>query len=125
MKRINNKKILCFDLDNVICITDKSHNYSKSKPNLKVIKFINSLFLKKNYIIKIYTARGMGKFDGNLKKVKTKYEKLTKLQLRKWKLKYHELVMGKISYDLFVDDKAFGFKKNWIIDYKKKLLKLN
>ena len=61
----------------------------------------------------------MGKFDGNLKKVKTKYEKLTKLQLRKWKLKYHELVMGKISYDLFVDDKAFGFKKNWIIDYKK------
>jgi hypothetical protein len=22
--------------------------------------------------------------------------------------------MGKPSYDLFVDDKAYGFKKNWI-----------
>jgi hypothetical protein len=122
---MNNKKILCFDLDNVICITDKYHDYNNSKPNLEVIKFINSLFLKRNYIIKIYTARGMGKFNGNLKKVKTKYEKLTKLQLKRWKLKYHELVMGKISYDLFIDDKAFGFKKNWIKDYKKKLLKLN
>jgi hypothetical protein len=31
------KKIICFDLDNVICITKKNY-YLKSKPKKKVIK---------------------------------------------------------------------------------------
>ncbi len=115
------KKILCFDLDNVICFTDKDRNYENSKPNFKVINFINSLSLKKKYKIKIYTARGMGKYHGNLKKVKKKYLDLTKNQLEKWGLEYDELILGKVSYDLFVDDKALGFSKNWISKLKKKL----
>ena len=39
--------------------------------------------------------------------------KLTKYQLNKWKLKYHKLIMGKPSYDIFIDDKNLSFKKNW------------
>ena len=62
------KKIICFDLDNVICNTKKNY-YSKSTPKKNVIKIINELY-KKNYKIKIFTARGMGTYKGNLKMVK-------------------------------------------------------
>ena len=47
--------------------------------------------------------------------------KLTKKQLKKWNLKYHKLIMGKPSYDVFVDDKNFEFSKNWLIKFKKKI----
>ena len=40
-----NKKVICFDIDGVICITHKS-NYKNSKPNVKVIKIINKLYKK-------------------------------------------------------------------------------
>ena len=112
-------KSICFDLDNVICKTINK-NYKKSKPNYSAIKIINLLY-KKNYFIKIYTARGMGKFNGNIKLVKKNYSHLTKMHLKKWKVKYHELIFGKTSYDLIVDDKALGFKKNWINLIKKKI----
>lgn len=63
----------------------------------------------------------MGKYKGNLKKVTKKYLNLTKTQLKNWGVKYDELILGKVSYDLFVDDKALGFSKNWINKLKKKL----
>jgi hydroxymethylpyrimidine pyrophosphatase-like HAD family hydrolase len=48
------KKIICFDLDNTLCVTEESH-YKNSKPIKKNIKFIN--FLKrKGFYIKIFTA---------------------------------------------------------------------
>ena len=31
-------KTICFDIDNVICRTNAKNEYSKSKPNIKVIK---------------------------------------------------------------------------------------
>ena len=46
---------------------------------------------------------------------------LTKSQLKKWGLKYHKLIMGKPSYDFFIDDKNLGFKKNWHGLLKKKI----
>ena len=42
---MQNKKVICFDIDGVICITHKS-NYKNSKPNVKVIKIINKLYEK-------------------------------------------------------------------------------
>ena len=39
------KKIICFDLDNVICNTKKNY-YSKSTPKKNVIKIINELYKK-------------------------------------------------------------------------------
>jgi len=38
---------------------------------------------------------------------------MTIKQLKKWKVKYHKLIFGKPSFDLFVDDKALFFKDNW------------
>ena len=48
------KKVICFDIDGVICKT-KGNNYKKSKPIKSSIKAINSL--KKNFYIIIFTAR--------------------------------------------------------------------
>ena len=55
----------------------------------------------------------MQKFNGNLAMVKKEYSKLTKLQLKLWGVKYHQLVLGKTAYDVFVDDKAINFTRNW------------
>ena len=105
------KKIICFDLDNVICKTI-NNNYKSSKPIKKTITLINKLY-KEGYQIKIFTARGMGTLKGNYPMVIKTYKKLTVQQLKLWDLKYHSLIFGKPAYDCFVDDKAFGFKKNW------------
>ena len=111
------KKIICFDIDGVICTTNKSE-YHKSKPKKKIIKFINSLF-ENGYEIKIFTARYMGRSSEDAKKVyKLGYKKTFK-QLKRWNLKFNKLILGKPSYDIFIDDKSLGFKKNWMGDLKK------
>lgn len=111
------KRIICFDLDNVICLT-KNNNYNKSIPYKKKINFINKLY-EKNYYIKIFTSRFMGRNKESIKKAKKQGYNFTKKQLNKWGLKYHKLIFGKPSYDLFVDDKAVFFKKNWETYLKK------
>ena len=112
-------KILCFDLDNVICSTKKNY-YGQSKPKRNIIKFVNFLY-EKNYYIKIFTARGMGQYNKNRKEIKKNLENLTKNQLKKWGVKYHELILFKPSYDIFVDDKSLDFSKNWPSNLIKKL----
>ena len=113
------KKIICFDLDNVICKT-KKNNYKKSKPIKKTIEFINSLY-DKNYHIKIFTARYMGRNKDSITKAQKIGYKFTLLQLKKWGLKFDNLIMGKPSFDIYIDDKNLDFKKNWINQLKKKL----
>ena len=54
-------------------------------------------------------------------KAKKQGYKFTKIQLKKWKLKYHELIFGKPSYDIYIDDKSIFFDKNWTEKLKKKL----
>jgi histidinol phosphatase-like enzyme len=116
------RKKLCFDLDNVLCKTINK-TYSKSKPIKNAIRLVNSLHAAGHEII-IFTARGMGRFDGKKKLVEKEYKKLTLKQLKSWNLKYNKLIFGKPSYDLFVDDKAYGFKKSWFVNYLKYLNKI-
>lgn len=105
------KKIFCFDIDNTICKTRKSE-YSKSIPIKKNIKTINKLFDEGHYI-KIFTSRYMGRTNSNTKKAyKLGYLK-TSNQLKKWNLKYHELILGKPRYDVIIDDKSIDYNKNW------------
>ena len=109
-------KKICFDIDGVICRTNKNNNYQKSKPIKNNILFINKLY-KKNYRIILFTARYMGRSNENIKLATKKAKKITISQLKKWGIKYHKIYFGKPSYDLFVDDKSYDFDKNW----KKKL----
>lgn len=117
------KKTLCFDLDNTICTTN-GRNYFKSKPKKKVINLINKLY-DEGYFIKILTARYMGRTDDNFTKAKKMGYKMTNKQLKKWGLKFHKLFLSKPSFDVYVDDKNFNFKKDWILKFKKKYLKSN
>tara|TARA_B100000029_G_C17148962_1_gene805252 strand:+ start:331 stop:696 length:366 start_codon:yes stop_codon:yes gene_type:complete len=109
MKKI---KIICFDLDNVICKTGKDKIYKNSKPIKRNIKTINSLY-DKGYKIIIFTARFMGRGKGKINLVKKKIKPLTLNQLKKWEVKYHKVYFGKPSYDLFIDDKSLFYDKEW------------
>jgi len=104
------KKIICFDCDGVICKTI-GNNYSKSKPIKKNIKKINQLY--KHYFIKIFTSRFMGRSNENVIMATKMGRNLTLKQLKKWGVKYNQLIMGKPSFDLYIDDKNLNFKKNW------------
>ncbi len=117
------KLIYCFDLDNVLCKTF-GNNYKKSKPIKKNIKVLN--ILKNNgHYIKIFTSRFMGRNNENKKLAKKQGYEFTKNQLKKWKVSYDELILGKPSYDIFVDDKNLSFSNDWpkkiLKQYKKKL----
>jgi CMP-N,N'-diacetyllegionaminic acid synthase len=111
-------KKFCFDIDGVICRTIKS-NYKSSKPNHKVIKIINKLYDQGHYII-IFTARYMGRNNDNIYKAKKEGYNLTLKQLKDWGVKFDNLIFGKPSFDMIIDDKALGFKKNWYKKFKVK-----
>jgi hypothetical protein len=116
------KSIICFDLDGVICLTKKNH-YHLSKPIKKNIKKINILF-NKGFVIKIFTARFMGRSKESVVLARSWGFNMTQRQLKKWGVRYHKLIFGKPSYDLFIDDKCIFFKKNWIDEIDKKIKKI-
>jgi hypothetical protein len=114
-------KIIIFDIDDTICKT-KDKKYDLSKPLKSKIKLINNLYDMGN-IIKIFTARYMGKHNGNIKLINKKYYKKTYIQLKKWGLNFHELIMGKPVFDLFIDDKAYNTKDKTLKKIFHKLIK--
>lgn len=116
------KKVICFDLDGVIC-TNTWGNYKLAKPIKKNIKFIN--LLNKKFKIIIFTSRFMGRHNDNAAKAKKQGYKYTQRQLAKWKVKFDKLILGKPSYDLIIDDKAIYFKKNWIKELNNQITKLD
>ena len=113
MRKINKKnnirKTICFDIDNVLCSTNNSR-YRTSKPKIQAIKKINQLY-DLGYKIIFFTSRFMGRTNDNSKKAYSLGFKLTTNQLKKWGVNYHKLIMGKPSYDLFIDDLSIYFKK--------------
>jgi hypothetical protein len=114
--------IICFDLDGVICSTKKNY-YHLSKPIKKNIKKINSLF-DKGFIIKIFTARFMGRSKENVAVARSRGFNMTQKQLTKWGVRYHKLIFGKPSYHLFIDDKCIFFKKKWIDEIDEEIFKI-
>jgi hypothetical protein len=100
-------KIYVVDIDGTICTNGdcSSCKYEGSIPKLNRIKKINDLYDQGN-IIKYFTARGMGRYNDDSNKAKEKFYSLTKMQLDIWGCKYHELILGKPSADIYIDDKA-------------------
>jgi capsule biosynthesis phosphatase len=121
-KKYSNK-IIIFDIDNTICRTTNK-KYNLSKPYKNKIKLINDLY-KKGNIIKIFTARYMGSHNGNINLINKKYYKKTLKQLKKWELNFHELIMGKPIFDLFVDDKAYNTRDKKLKKILDNLIKNN
>lgn len=113
-------KRIAFDLDGVIGTlvegtTEPEDRYAKSKPAVNMIKIVNELYDQGNYII-IYTARGMSTYKGDATLAYNSLFELTKNQLQSWGVKHHQLVMGKIHYDVLIDDKAINSLR--VTEYK-------
>ena len=64
-------KTICFDIDNIICKTNSKNDYIKSKPVKQNIKVINKAY-DQGFEIILYTARYMGRSNGNISKAKKK-----------------------------------------------------
>ena len=99
--------ILYVDIDETICISPPDRDYSKAKPIFERINKMNELYDEGNTII-YWTARGSGSgLD---------WKETTENQFKEWCVKYHELRLGKPTYDLFICDKAMNsdmfFKDN-------------
>jgi hypothetical protein len=86
------------DIDNTITFTI-GMDYKYSIPRKDRIDIINKLYDDGN-IITYWTGRGtVSGFDWTI---------LTKNQLNNWGAKYHNLLLGKPAYDIFIDDKSFN-----------------
>lgn len=89
----------CFDLDGTLC-TNTNGDYSNSVPFYDRIEKVNILYNLGNKII-INTARGSS--------TGIDWFEITESQLHQWKVKYHQLFVGKkIEADLFIDDKGIS-----------------
>jgi hypothetical protein len=86
------------DIDNTICYTNHT-DYVNSKPILSRIHSINSLYHQGHRIV-YWTARGSAS--------KKDWSQLTIQQLDEWGCKRHDVVFGKPSYDLYIDDKSIN-----------------
>ena len=106
-----NKKIktICFDIDNVICLT-KGSNYRKSKPIKQNIKFINYLY-DNVFTVNLITARYMGRNNDNISKAKKQGYKLTLRQLKSWKIKYQTLFLENLIMMFLLMIKVYFLKK--------------
>lgn len=97
--------IYMVDIDQTICVTpleDGKHRYDLSIPIRHRIEEINKLYDRGETII-YWTARGSGSgLD---------WTELTNQQLNEWGCKFHEVRLGKPSYDVWIDDKAFSDKE--------------
>ena len=110
---MQNNKIIAFDLDDTLCTrpNDKEilgiEKYHYCEPIKEMIDLSNSLY-DKGHIIYIYTARGMHTLNGDVGEIYAKLYDITLDSLKKWGVKHNGLYMGKIHYDLLIDDKAMG-----------------
>ena len=95
---------ICFDLDGTLCTQD-GQNYETAEPHDDRIATVRRLYQHRHDIV-IYTARGMA--HGDPIGARQRYEDLTREQLYRWGVPYHELRFGKPAADLYIDDRAIS-----------------
>lgn len=93
------------DIDGTICTTNNSM-YTTSEPKLDCIEKINKLY-DQGHTIVYWTARGSN--SG----LTHKLFKLTYESLMQWGARFHELRMGKPSFDVYICDKSINAKNGW------------
>jgi len=79
------------DLDGTLTIDNNGWDYANRTPNPDMIKIINGLY-DEGHLITFFSSRF--KID---RAVTTKW-------LKKYGVKYHELILGKPKFDVYVDD---------------------
>jgi amino-transferase class IV len=89
-------KTLCFDLDGTLC-SNTFGAYESADPVPWAIARVNALGRAGHRIV-IFTARGSA--------TGIDWRERTRAQLERWGVHYDELVVGKPSADVYVDDRA-------------------
>lgn len=89
-------KTLCFDLDGTLC-SNTFGAYESAEPLPWAIARVNALALAGHRIV-ILTARGSASGID--------WSDRTRTQLQRWGVHYDELVFGKPSADVYIDDRA-------------------
>jgi len=107
-------KILVFDIDGVLCpkLIGDGVDYSSLKPFPQAVETINKLF-DAGYKIVFFTSRFMSRCNNNPREAHKRGYEFTLNQLKKWGIKFHELHMGKIKADKYIDDKSIFFQQDW------------
>tara|TARA_B100000963_G_C22633179_1_gene676094 strand:- start:4144 stop:4704 length:561 start_codon:yes stop_codon:yes gene_type:complete len=100
---MKNKKIYIIDIDNTICKSKKS-NYINSIPYHHIINSFNKLY-EQGHQLHYWTARGSNSGKD--------WSDFTLRQMKIWGVKYNTLNIGKIHYNLWIDDKAIHID-DWI-----------
>lgn len=90
---------LCFDLDNTLCVEMPTFERSLARPLPGAVENINKLFYAGHTII-IYSARSWSEYA------------MTKKWLDDNNFHYEQLLLGKVGYDYWIDDRALQFT-NW------------
>ena len=94
------------DIDGTICtLTDGK--YENALPIENAIKKINDLYSKGNTVV-YFTARGMSRTTNDPVLSDRLFREITERQLEEWGCKYHYLIMGKPSGDVYIDDKGIN-----------------
>ena len=96
---------LIIDLDGTICSEEKTYSRSLAKLKPDALATIKAL-KKKNFTIIIYSARSWSEYE------------MTYDWLKKNKIPFDQLVLGKPIGDYWIDDRAIKFN-NWEKIYKK------
>lgn len=104
MEPKKNQKVIRVDIDETICYTPKSRDYSKAKPIPLNIDIVNRYYDDGHYII-YWTSRGT--------KTGKDWKELTENQLKEWGAKYHSLELKKPYYDILICDKALNSERHW------------
>lgn len=91
--------IIYVDIDETICVSPESRDYSLATPIVENINKINKMYDDGNQIV-YWTARGtVTGID---------WTDLTKKQLTKWGAKHHDVKLGKPHFDLYICDKSIN-----------------
>ena len=89
---------IIIDLDGTICTEEKTYSRSLAKVKKGAAKAIEELY-NNGHIIIIYSSRTWMEYE------------MTVAWLKKNKIKYHQLVLGKPVGDVWIDDRAYTFDK--------------
>jgi uncharacterized HAD superfamily protein len=88
------------DIDGTICTQED--DYEDAKPLKENIERFNKLY-DEGHTVWYFTARGT--------ETGIDWTETTKTQFEKWGVKYHELLFGKPSADVYIDDRCENINK--------------
>jgi hypothetical protein len=92
-----NKLTVCFDIDGLLATKTVGNDYRQALPNTAIIDTVNTLYHQGHTIV-VFTARSSA--------TGIDWKELTERQLAKWNVCYSELLFGKPTADIYIDDRA-------------------